>query len=472
MKSRGRFVLLVGVLVFAAMLVPSLAFANFGPHGGFSADTDQCAGCHRAHTAPSAATWAYNDAGTLYTGSALLLGVGGTTVPDFCLTCHGPGTQGADTNVIDGIYMVRQSGGAFGTPGAALISGPFGDPDRTTDTPFGPRPTASLPGGDAAVTSWHGYGSNPQDLSGWGAWGGGTAGQYAWDPADNSAPYTINAANVWTGNWSVASGEYRGTGSQRIPMDCATCHDSHGTSNYRMLKDQVFGVMVGGYATDGSPAAWVESAEFGFPDNGFERGVPTPAGYHPNYTTPRYAKPRGGDQRKGMSGWCVGCHTVYMGMGATITAGAPGNISRSSVYAAENAWGDVPAALAVSYGNIVRHRHPVNVPTSNFHGPTDVVFNNLLDNAGSDIVGTPLANDIAEKSAPWNQALTKSDTDWVDCLSCHYAHGTTATMSGYSNVGNSVNPIEDSGNGGVQPTEDSALLRANNRAVCQACHNK
>jgi hypothetical protein len=62
--------------------------------------------------------------------------------------------------------------------------------------------------------------------------------------------------------------------------------------------------------------------------------------------------------------------------------------------------------------------------------------------------------------------------DWLGCLTCHRAHGTTATMQGYANVWDSRNPLPDSGIGGVDPTNDSALLRANNRGVCERCHNK
>lgn len=457
-----RFLLLAATVVLVVAVAPSIAFANFGPHGGYAPDTDQCAGCHRAHTAPSSATWSYFDGTNLYGGSALLLGVTDgsavSSVSDACLTCHGPGTTGADTNVIDGVYMVRSSGGAYGTPGDPLISGPFGDSTSLVNTPYGQRPGATIGGSEVAVTSSHAFGSTAADGQGWGAWGGGIAGMYA---------YT--AGNTWTGNHPFGSGEYRGTGQTRIPMDCASCHDGHGTSNYRMLKDNVYGVTVGGYNVDGTPNAWVVSAEYGFPANGFAKGVPTPADYTPNYTTPRYAKAPDAvtdgtyrkSARKGMSGWCTGCHTFYLGEGTSQAVGGD-NVSRSTVYAAENSWGDLPGGLD-SYGNVVRHRHPVNVALSNFHGPTTLVPNNSV---------TPLAHDFSERTASPELGLTQTASDHLDCLSCHYAHGTTATMVGYANVGNSVNPEADTGSGGVPPTDSSALLRANNRAVCQACHNK
>ncbi len=49
------------------------------------------------------------------------------------------------------------------------------------------------------------------------------------------------------------------------------------------------------------------------------------------------------------------------------------------------------------------------------------------------------------------------------CLTCHVAHGSSATATGYAA---SVPWPDSSGN------QDSALLRINNRGVCEACHEK
>lgn len=75
--------LLVALLVIGLIVAVNVnvASANGGPHGGYSAATDECAGCHRAHTATNARL-------LTNTGSAL------------CLSCHS-GT-GAETNVVDG----------------------------------------------------------------------------------------------------------------------------------------------------------------------------------------------------------------------------------------------------------------------------------------------------------------------------------------------------------------------------------
>ncbi len=53
------------------------------------------------------------------------------------------------------------------------------------------------------------------------------------------------------------------------------------------------------------------------------------------------------------------------------------------------------------------------------------------------------------------------------CIQCHVAHGTDATMSGYAQ---GVTP--NGGATGEPASQESFLLRLNNRGVCQTCHNK
>jgi len=412
---RRMFLIFAAVLALAVVLVPGLAFANAGVHGNYAMDTDQCAGCHRAHTAPSSATWVDSD---LRTRSALLLG-DYAELYQFCLTCHGASAQGADTNVEEGVYEARVTAGAYGTPGQPLISGPFGVPWPVPDA-NGDFYTVDYQ--NNRVTSKHDYFGGT-----WGAYGGGVLGQ--------------TAATAYTGN-AVPN---LGVGDHQIKMDCGTCHDVHGTSNYRLLKNQVYGVTVGGYDLANNPTPYVVSNEPGFPAAGFALHTIAP-GYTPDYTTPHYAKAPGGDQDKGMSGWCVGCHTFYMGK----EDNTDGDASIATQYRADS-----------FFGNVIRHRHPVNVPLDNFKGPQGATTVAVANQAKV----IPLAHGAAD-------AGTVDGSDWVDCLTCHYAHGTTAVMTGYANIADPTDQVPDSGDGGVAPTDDSALLRQNNRFACEACHNK
>jgi predicted CXXCH cytochrome family protein len=95
---------------------------------------------------------------------------------------------------------------------------------------------------------------------------------------------------------------------------CTSCHDPHGSSNYRLLKDQVNGIAVGGYNAGGAPTPYVISNEAGYPSGGFKKGadgVADVAAYVPNYTAPQYAKGNAATNGKAMSAWCSGCHTAY-----------------------------------------------------------------------------------------------------------------------------------------------------------------
>jgi predicted CXXCH cytochrome family protein len=392
-------IVLATAAMLAVVLVPGVASANMGPHGGYISDTEACAGCHRAHTAPSSITWVD---GTGESKSALLLS-DSSQVYLFCLTCHDSTSQGADTNVLDGIY----EGTVNGTQGGDLISGAFGREDASMGS------GATWDGHNNKVTSSH-----IMNGQSWGAYGGGAFGSSS----------SVDA----TGNYP----SLQGTGN-KIVMDCGTCHDPHGSSNYRILKDVVNGVAVGGYdssssATSPTPTPFVVSNEPGYPVGGFLLHTGTVA-YVPNYTKAMYAKAPGNDPAKGMTGWCIGCHTTYATKTSTYNAGD-------------------------GFGFIDRHRHPMNVPLSNFKGPRSLVVTDLP-------TAVPLDHATGETA--------NSSGDWIECLTCHNAHGASTVMTGYANVFDPANdPTANSGIGGVPPTNDSALLKLDNRAVCEACHNK
>jgi predicted CXXCH cytochrome family protein len=125
-----------GLMGVAAVLgVTSLALADNGPHGGaagFSATTDSCAGCHRAHTAK---------------GSRLLITESSQAL---CMTCHGS-SGGAQTNVVDG--QMRTGGAGLkggGFTNAFMDTGLTGAPSSNT--------TTSTHNWDASAQKAWGYG--------------------------------------------------------------------------------------------------------------------------------------------------------------------------------------------------------------------------------------------------------------------------------------------------------------------------
>ncbi len=303
-----RVVWILALVVGLAVWSSGTVWANGGPHGGYTATTDACAGCHRAHTAQ---------------GPRLLTA---TSTYDLCMSCHGAGNTGADTNVADGVYTNR-SGGGKGTLNAPLLGGGFVNYKN------------------AAVTSTH-------DVSGTvlAAWGNGVdRGQ---------------TANLGEG------------------LDCASCHDPHGSPNYRIFHTNINGTAV--TVTDYDAAAKDYTAE--------------------NWTTTE------------ISAFCAACHQSYHETAA--------NVGSDS-----NAW-------AYNYGN-GKYTHRVDMPY-NYGGNADP------ETTGFGGYTLPLADDGTSKR--------------VVCTTCHLPHGTSAQMTGYAaNAG---------------PAGDSALLRLDNRGVCEVCHQK
>jgi predicted CXXCH cytochrome family protein len=428
-KKRIAFVVLTAcVLVFA---FTGVAFANFGPHGGYLADTDACAGCHRAHTSFSSTGWTDLQGATRT--SALLVS-GSTSMTDFCYACHGDGAPGASTNVQMGVYDSGPSGGTGTATGPTAAV--FAETNSSYDATLNGGGFEKIGTAGKSVMSSHNMGALQGSLVRWG---------YS-DP------------NGGVSNLSPMA-----------TFGCNDCHDPHGSSNYRLLKDQVNGVTVGGYLATGTPNPYVISNEQGFPQGGFKKGalgVADVANYVPNYTAPQYAQSPG----KAMSTWCSACHTDY-----NVTDG-----SKASSTATYN--------YGTAEGAQIRHRHPVDVPLS---------VGTSLDPANR-ALNTPLLNDSGlplemgygnvASGADHKSAVIWDARGNVTCLTCHRAHGSESTMTGWAvadivqtspgkygpvkltpgtpGFGSLGNPL------GVAPNYSGAILRFDNRGVCERCHNK
>ncbi|NOY98296.1 MAG: cytochrome c3 family protein [Chloroflexi bacterium] len=213
------------------MSVVSIANANGGPHGNYSATTDACAGCHRAHSAGA--------------GNLLL-----TDVPALCLTCHGSSATGANTNVDDGVYT---------STGSDLLAGGFLN--------FQGAPSTSAHSTDG---SWQN------------AWGSGTT----WSSTyDCSGCHNPDSGLVWPGAplWGISPNAwptYPGRGQNvTMPLTCTSCHEPHGGRNYRVLQQRMH-----------PPSAQQEDPPGYVLVTSNETGGQNPdqAGYVPDYTTPNY----------------------------------------------------------------------------------------------------------------------------------------------------------------------------------------
>lgn len=310
-----RRVFLIGLLLVGALLAAgSLASANGGPHGGYTASTDACAGCHRAHTA---------------NGPKLLTD---SSTYDLCMSCHGAAATGANTNVADGLYIAsrddnagdRNEGAANTADHGNLLGGGFDN--------YQGEPVTSAHNPDGTVTA---------------AWGNGVA--------------RGSTADLETG------------------LDCASCHDPHGSSNYRILCETINGQAVSVEPVD-------ESAK--------------------DYDSEQWGT--------GTSQVCAACHGAYHQ-----TAEDQGSLLSGGSYT-----------------------HRVDMPYS-YGG-----------NVNPETVG------LAGYTLPLAQS---GDGDLVVCMTCHLPHGSSAQMAGITN---------GDGLPGETSSTDSALLRLDNRGVCQVCHQK
>jgi len=317
------------IVLIAALLTAGLASANGGPHGGYTATTDACAGCHRAHTA---------------TGPNLLTA---SSTYDLCISCHGSTGSGANTNVDDGYYLSTRddSGGdwnhgAANTPdNAPLLGGGFVNYKGAAVT------SSHVPSGTVAA-----------------AWGNGVA--------------RGATANLADGN-----------------LTCASCHDPHGSNNYRIINETVNGTAVSVTQVDEGAAK--------------------------DYNTEQWAD-------SSISQFCAACHGAYH---VTRAGSGTGN--------SDDGLGNTDYG-----GDISTFAHRVDMSYS-YGG-----------NSNPETVG------VISGTTTYTLPLAASGTNnLVVCTTCHLPHGTSATMSGVA----ASNP---------GPAGDSALLRLDNRGVCEVCHQK
>ncbi len=330
-----RRVLFLTVLFF---LMAAPVWADNGPHGNYSAYTDDCAGCHRSHVSRE---------------NHLLIT---NTSYDLCMTCHGEGGNGADTNVMDGVYLQRDTVTEPTEEGVAnrgLLGGGFRY--ARMDTGFTGNSSA------ASVTSSHIWNES-----------GGT---------------------VW-GSGGIGSGPGGG-----MTLTCISCHNPHGgegdqnSATYRILRAIPIG-------SGGSSVI--------IPDE-------NPKNYTVDDGSGKYfGEHYNNNIDQDISRWCAQCHDRYLA-----SAGSGHTDSGDPIFGYRH--------ISVGQG----------CGCHNMHG------------------GPPPTGNPAYRHNP------------LSCLTCHVAHGTSARMGGSS--GSVPWPNGSSSPGG---NARSALLRVNNRGVCQLCHDK
>jgi len=460
-----RISLVLVLAVAMALSFGGVAYANFGPHGGYADDTDACAGCHRAHTSFSDVTWT-DDTIAEASHSALLIS-DAANISEFCNACHGDAAPGASTNVVSGVFDSGPSGDV------TLVEGDAHDDGTVVEFETNSTFDATLNGG--------GFDRMPAGV---------IADQsYNIATSNHGMDLGVNTAPAWGNTEAGAVGSSTTFGN----LTCTSCHDVHGSSNYRILKDNVNTVAVGGYIDDLTPTPFVISAEEGYPYSGWkkhEAGAAQMAAYKPNYTTAEYRNKFGGavvptfDREGDMSGWCSACHGQYIERNDNELAYTWTSSTTDYGEYIANTIEDAAGWPTYELEGQSFHRHPVNVTltagdAAGYGSPqtswlrTAIAFDSML----------PLEMDDGGDDVEWRteDGQTEEYTNYLGCLTCHRAHGSSAEMTGYASAslestnGTHWYPVRTSSEDatvGVDPTFDSALLRAPNRGVCERCHNK
>ncbi len=459
--------IVLAVTLFALMSGSVLAAET--PHGPFDDDTDLCAACHRAHTAQASYL------------------IAEPTVTGLCVTCHTSG-QGADTDVVYGDYLSQgtwaSAGGtyqenldAIDNPGGYLAAVTsitvddgnkfaIGDAITLSIDDVGQEETLTISGiagnvltvpatanahddndivGNATTSSPDhvDWGDPSNDLLGGGFLKiGGSSGTATTSKHFNTSTRALTYG-VTFGSGTAPGGEIDNQTSGY--MDCVDCHMPHRSSNYRMLRMQ--------------PNAAATAIDVDFNMN---YGV----GESHLYTSENLfnlAEP-GGDN-EGISEWCGACHDYYFSNAST---GDNVGAARSD---------PVEGDGAGTYYDIDGDGDDV-IDQLYMHG-IDVDLSYLPRN-GSLTVPINMANNLTELNHTYEDTLpvadaddstSYDDSDILTCLTCHIAHGTTAdttgseTYLGGRTLGGTTNPDDETFN------DDSNLLRIDERATCELCHN-
>lgn len=276
---------------------PHVAIVNSGT-GSYSTGSglssgiltsDNCAGCHRAHTAKAFDVTTNND-------------------PALCLACHGTAGTGATTNVQDGAQYNSAAGGGRGSAIlGALRAGGFDFAYIGSSSP-----------------SRYRYGTGDHDF----------VGKVPVLPTKQPATsHHMNLSSptqgtVW-GSGAIGSGA-----GQKLTLGCTSCHNPHGNNQYRILNP------IPGASSDNTTDTYVAPATgVGVTDAALPTGtqvrnytVIQPANLASDITTSATSgdywrrrvpwtstDPSLGDRPNGLTAfygqitpWCAQCHRRYM----------------------------------------------------------------------------------------------------------------------------------------------------------------
>lgn len=452
--------LVLGVLLVLAL--STLALADNGPHGGFTATTEKCAGCHRAHSA---------------IGPTYLLVA--ADIESLCLSCH-DGT-GAYTNVVDGYYV--------DTPIATLAA------------PLGTQ-------GDGGVVLFGGGFSFTRMAHTWN-------GKDGYDAAStNPLPSAVTSAHSVDGTagtvWGAGDVSALTTPTHGAPLglECTSCHDPHGRAgrgssatsttfansaqagiptgipmpSYRLLRFtpegsngfQVTTAPTSTYWATGNSQSTAgitvrETANYWYTPNTDEASDPNVQFYRSRFDGTQWTP---WSSYVAAVGDLAGRNYVYQRPAATTTtatvtnAAAPGG----GIFTCKDGSGNLPPLPTPNGTNWDWQTYACGTVTgTTFNNNTNGLTGGASRTAGRGQIGywcatchdRYLANSGSRDNVSGDgyYMYRHNSGNTTPCVDCHVAHGTSAVMT----VTNATYP-------GASLTTGSILMKLDERSICLKCH--
>jgi predicted CXXCH cytochrome family protein len=226
------------------------------------------------------------------------------------------------------------------------------------------------------------------------------------------------AAWGWTGVNTGQTGAMTGTtqtGTLNGGLTCVSCHNPHGSDNYRILQEKI------GLSTPQVQAFYLGS----FTANEGGEGSFGPGRPALKYVEEFYGSFPG---QSSVDSFCGACHSAY-------AVGGDGNSTLGLL------------------GGVTHYRHATEETYSDYISPEGEVQPNpetspLVAGDGTTYPALRLAS-----------AGVGSEDQELTCLTCHFAHGTSAAWT---------NAHHDA----PSAAGDTALMYLDNVGVCQACHRQ
>lgn len=417
-------------LVLLLALATTIALADNGPHGGFTANTDACAGCHRIHSAKS------SDGMLLVESDIYLL----------CTSCHDG--SGAYTNVVDGTYASGSYAVGTANQGEAnypLFGGGFVNAKMAHVGTLNNFYSGSLASASQAVTSKH--------------------------KVDGATAGTVYGAGDYNASVSIDNGK------ANLTLECTSCHNPHGKAgktgnlttgsplaSYRLLDFTPVGS--DGYEVSGSPAWWTGPTKAGIT-------VPDVA---TKYYTPNDDIALDPSVAFWSSRWDGTMQTPYTAyiQGPADMAGRTYVYKRPAATASGVYGGSMTSCADLSTGTPGVYDAGVDLPTSPVTA-CGAATGTTFDNTGSLDELSLFCAQCHDRYAASSARTTDSGdaifmfrhtsaSGSVPCVVCHNAHGTSSVMTtSLAQNATFVTP-------GADPTTNSYLLKMDNRALCVDCH--